>query len=151
MLAGDLRQLKGLTAADVWTYYCHHMDVVKIVAWIDAQFSDEPAASASVPDWPLTEPVSADMIAQLHDACPDRVANYLLDRLARYAFTYTHTRLMALSPGLPGTRKAKPIWILLKQESVSGSGVSWAIPHKKHDTKLLPITSPDNNRFSNFF
>ena len=67
------------------------MDVVKIVAWIDAQFSDEPAASASVPDWPLTEPVSADMIAQLHDACPDRVANYLLDRLARYAFTYnTH-------------------------------------------------------------
>ena len=26
-----------------------------------------------------------------------------------------------------GTRKAKPIWILLKQETVSGSGISWAI------------------------
>ena len=32
-------------------------------------------------------------------------------------------------PGLPGlarTRKVKPIWILLKQETVSGSGISWA-------------------------
>ena len=33
-------------------------------------------------------------------------------------------------PGLPrwaGTRKVKPIWILLKQETVSGRGISWAI------------------------
>ena len=44
--------------------------------------------------------------------------------------THTHTRLMTLCPGLPrwaGTRKVKPIWILLKQETVSGSGISWAI------------------------
>jgi len=43
---------------------------------------------------------------------------------------HTHTRLTALFPGLPrsaGTRKVKPIWILLKQESVSGSGISWVI------------------------
>ena len=41
-----------------------------------------------------------------------------------------YTRLMALFSGLPrwaGTRKVKPIWILLKQETVSGSGISWAI------------------------
>ena len=47
-----------------------------------------------------------------------------------YIHTHTHTRLMALFPGLPGwacTRKVKPIWILLKQETVSGSGISWAI------------------------
>ena len=40
-----------------------------------------------------------------------------------------NTRLMALCPGLPGwasNRKVKPIWILLKQETVSGSGISWA-------------------------
>jgi len=40
------------------------------------------------------------------------------------------TRLTAPFPGLPrctGTRKVKPIWILLKQETVSGSGVSWAV------------------------
>jgi len=45
-------------------------------------------------------------------------------------YTNTHTRLMALCSGLPGwagTRKVKPIWILLKQETVSGSGISWAI------------------------
>jgi len=44
--------------------------------------------------------------------------------------THTHTRLAALCPGLPrwaGTRNVKPIWILLKQETVSGSGISWAI------------------------
>jgi len=47
-----------------------------------------------------------------------------------HTHTHTHTRLMALFPGLPGwatTRKVKPIWILLKQETVSGSGISWAI------------------------
>ena len=44
--------------------------------------------------------------------------------------TLTHTRLTTLFPGLPGwagTRKVKPIWILLKQETVSGSGISRAI------------------------
>ena len=43
--------------------------------------------------------------------------------------THTHTRLTALFPGLPGwagTRKVKPIWILLKQETVSGGDISWA-------------------------
>jgi len=44
--------------------------------------------------------------------------------------THTHTRLLALCPGLPrwaGTRKVKTIWILLEQETVSGSGISWTI------------------------
>ena len=43
---------------------------------------------------------------------------------------HTHTRLTAFCPGLPGwagTRKIKPIWILLKQKTVTGSGISWAI------------------------
>ena len=43
--------------------------------------------------------------------------------------THTHARLIAVCPWLPrwvGTRKVKPIWILLKQETVSGSGISWA-------------------------
>ena len=45
-------------------------------------------------------------------------------------YTHTHTRLAALCPGLPGwasTRKAKPIWILLKQETLSGNWIRWAI------------------------
>ena len=47
-----------------------------------------------------------------------------------HTHTHTHTRLMALFPGLPrwaSTRKVKPIWILLKQVTVSGSGISSAI------------------------
>ena len=47
-----------------------------------------------------------------------------------HAHTHARTRLTPLFPGLPkwaGTRKVKPIWILLKQETVSGSGISWAI------------------------
>ena len=47
-----------------------------------------------------------------------------------HTHTHTHTRLTALFPGLPrwaSTRKVKPVWILLKQETVSGSGISWAI------------------------
>jgi len=54
-----------------------------------------------------------------------------LDRLVPPSInTHTHTRLTALCQGLPGlagTRKVKPIWILLKQETVSGSGINWAI------------------------
>ena len=59
------------------------------------------------------------------------------DRLSRnswktntHTHTHTHTHLTALCPGLPrwaGTRKVKPIWILLKQKTVSDSGISWAI------------------------
>ena len=44
--------------------------------------------------------------------------------------THTHTRLTAPCPGIPrwaGTRKVKSIWILLKQETVCGSGISWNI------------------------
>jgi len=57
--------------------------------------------------------------------------------------THTHTRLTALCPELPrsaGTRKVKPIWILLKQETVSGTGISWAVC--KSATSPRHITTP---------
>jgi len=48
-----------------------------------------------------------------------------------HTHAHTHTRLTAFFrdyiPGCAGTREAKPIWILLKQETVSGSGFRWAI------------------------
>jgi len=54
----------------------------------------------------------------------------------------THTHLTALCSGLPGwagTRKVKPVWILLKQETVSGSGISWAIcKSAPHHSTLAP-------------
>jgi len=65
-----------------------------------------------------------------------------------YYYYYYYTRLMALFPGLPrwaATRKVKPILILLKQETVSGSSISWAIcksaPHS-HQTDNHASTSP---------
>ena len=60
-----------------------------------------------------------------------------------YTHTHTHTHLSALFPGLPGwagTRKVRPIWILLKQETVSGSSISWAIC--KSAPRSRQITTP---------
>ena len=55
---------------------------------------------------------------------------------------HTH-RLTALCPGLPGwagTRKVKPIWIFLKQQTASGSGNSWDI--RKSAPRSRQITMP---------
>jgi len=55
----------------------------------------------------------------------------LLSSLFRSAFFYIHTH--PFNGPLSGTtqvsryQKGKPIWILLKQETVSGSGISWAV------------------------
>ena len=60
-----------------------------------------------------------------------------------HTHTHTHTRLTALFLGLPGwagTRKVKPIWTLLEQETVSGSGISWAIC--KSAPRSRQITTP---------
>jgi len=61
------------------------------------------------------------------------------------AHTHTHTRLAALFPGLPrwaGTRKVKPIWILLKQETVSSSGISWAIYKSAPCSRQITTPAP---------
>jgi len=64
-------------------------------------------------------------ISDLHVAVT--IVNHLYDAKLINTYgthTHTHNRLTALFPGLPGsagTRKVKPIWILLKQETVSGS------------------------------
>ena len=78
---------------------------------------------------------------------------------------HTHTRLTALCPVLPGwagTSKVKPIWILLRQETVNGSGISWAIcksaprsrqittpvPHHSVFTGRMPFLLPNQQRQS---
>jgi len=58
--------------------------------------------------------------------------------------THTHTHpFNGPFPGLPRwarSRKVKPIWILLKQETVSGSDISWAIC--KTAPRSRQITTP---------
>jgi len=63
--------------------------------------------------------------------------------------THTHTRLTALCPGLPSyqkasTRKVKSIWILLKQETVSGGGINSPAPHHSvlYRPEALPAAQP---------
>jgi len=63
---------------------------------------------------------------------------------------HTHTHLTALCPGLPGcagTRKATPIWILLKQETVSGSGISWAICKSAPSSRQITTPAPHHSVF----
>ena len=62
----------------------------------------------------------------------------------------THARLTALFPGLPrwaGTRKVKPIWILLKQETASGSGISWAICKSAPCSRQTTTPAPHHSVF----
>ena len=65
-------------------------------------------------------------------------------------YTHTHTHLMALCLGLPGwacTRKVKPIWILLKQETVSGSDISWAICKSALRSRQIAMPAPHHSVF----
>jgi len=67
-----------------------------------------------------------------------------------HSFIHIHTRLMALCPGLPrwaGTRKVKPIWILLKQETVIGSGISWAICKSAPCSRQITTPAPHHSSF----
>jgi len=67
-----------------------------------------------------------------------------------HTHTHTHTHLTALFPGLPrwaGTRKVKPIWILLKQETVSGSSISWAICKSARCSRQITTPAPHHSVF----
>ena len=63
---------------------------------------------------------------------------------------HTHTYLRALFPGLSewaGTKKVKPIWILLKQETVSGIGISWAICKSASLSRQVTTPAPHHLDF----
>ena len=75
--------------------------------------------------------------------CSAATLPYLCNYSKDNAGTHTHTRLMALCPGLPGwagTRKVKPIWILLNQETVSGSGISCTSLQTDNHASTPPLT-----------
>ena len=68
----------------------------------------------------------------------------------RVTHTHTHVRLTALCPGLPGwagTRNVKPIWILLEQETVSGSGISWALCKSAPRSRQITTPAPHHSVF----
>jgi len=64
--------------------------------------------------------------------------------------THTHT-FNDLFQGLPGwadTRKVKPIWILLKQETVSGNGISCAICYSATHSWQITVPAPHHSVFT---
>ena len=74
----------------------------------------------------------------------------MLKTITWLTHTHTHTHLTALCPGLPGwagTRKVKPIWILMKQEIGSGSGISWAICKSALSSRQITTPAPHHSVF----
>jgi len=82
-------------------------------------------------------------------AMPQYRSGCCLSYLIRiHTHTHTHTRLTGIFPGLPrwaGTRKAKPIWILLKQETVSGSGIRWNICKSAPRSRQITMPAPHHS------
>ena len=79
-----------------------------------------------------------------------QTTSQLLDEFQLVLQPHTHTRLTALCPGLPrwaGTRKVKPVWILQKQETVSGSGISWAICKSAPRSRQITTPAPHHSVF----
>ena len=79
-----------------------------------------------------------------------RMEAYRIVSISQIRYTHTHTGLTALCPGLPrrvSTRKVKPIWILLKQETVSGSGISWAICKSAPRSRQIAMPAPHHSVF----
>ena len=64
-------------------------------------------------------------------------------------FTHTHP-FNGPFPGLSrwaGTRKVKPIWILLKQETMSCSGISWTICKSAPRSRQITMPAPHQSVF----
>ena len=55
---------------------------------------------------------------------------------------YTHTL-----PGRASARKVKPIWILLKQGTVSGSSISWVICKPAPCSRQITMPAPHHSVF----
>ena len=66
-------------------------------------------------------------------------------------YIFHHTQpLTALCLGLPwwaSTRKVKTIWILQKQETVSGSGISWVICKSAPRSRQITMPAPHHSVF----
>ena len=66
--------------------------------------------------------------------------------------THTHTFNGPLSgttvPGWAGTRKVKPIWILLKRGTVSGSGISSAVCKSAPRSRQTTTPAPNHSVFT---
>ena len=71
----------------------------------------------------------------------------------KHNITHTHTHTHTFNGPFSGTtyvsryQKGKLIWILLKQETVSGSGISWAICKSATRSRQTTMPVPHHSQF----
>jgi len=78
---------------------------------------------------------------------PSEICSVSHTHARTHAHTHTHP-FHGPFPGLPrwaGTRKVKPIWILLKQDTVSGIGISWAICKSAPRSRQITTPAPHHS------
>jgi len=96
--------------------------------------------------WPLCSHVMSSTKPELPILLTIGFSHYLPTSI----HTHTHPFNGPFFPGLPGwagTRKVRPIWISLKQETVSGSGISWAISKSAPRSRQITTPAPDHSVF----
>ena len=96
--------------------------------------------------WPLCSHVMSSTKPELPILLTIGFSHYLPTSI----HTHTHPFNGPFFPGLPGwagTRKVRPIWISLKQETVSGSGISWAISKSAPHSRQMTTPAPDHSVF----
>ena len=94
----------------------------------------------------------SNLVTPIQEAIPTSCISNTVITVHAYtsSHTHTHTHLTAFFPGLPGwagTRKVKPILILLEQETVSGSGISWAICNSAPRSRQITMPAPHHSSF----
>jgi len=95
-----------------------------------------------------TMPWSSSLSLWRRQCCFRQVHGSDSDHQLGKSVTHTHTCLTALFPELPGwvgTRKVKPIWIF--PETVSGSGISWAICKSAPCSTQITTPAPHHSVF----
>ena len=95
--------------------------------------------------WDEAGPRSQQQLTPPHSGNVANIGEYRQTSLSGYTHTHTHVCLTTLCPGLP--RKVKTIWILLKQEAVSGSGISWAICKSASCSRQITMPAPHHSVF----
>ena len=118
-----------------------------------------PAASRGGPRWPPTFSVEDELkrpaLRQVSAAVSQSIVTVALWRYRKiiHSHTHTHTHTHLFNGPLSRTtrvsryQKGKPIWISLKQETMSGSGICWAICKSAPRSRQIITPAPHYSVF----